>query len=129
MRRNIVFWGKLTHRLTCPFFMERKTIMKREFFDEMLLYFYGDECLYRTIGNLIWGGQYVPNEQVRKQMLSLSSRLSDNMDPVKWPEYLRRIRSNMIVRIQCEQDAEQENLAFMRAELKKMEAENEGKTD
>lgn len=103
--------------------------MKREFFDEMLLYFYGDECLCRTIGNLIYGGQYVPNEQVRKQMLSLSSRLSDNLDPTKWPEYLRRVRLNMTVRIRREQSAEQENLAFMRAELKKMEAGNEGKTD
>lgn len=103
--------------------------MKTEFFDKMILYIFGEPDLCRTIGNLIYGGQYVPNEQIRKQMISLSTRLSDDMDPVKWPEFLRRVRSNVGIRLQREKQAEQENLAFMRAELKKMEAGHEGKRD
>lgn len=89
--------------------------MKIEFLDAALLFVYGDDSLCRTIGNLIYGGQYVPNEQLRKQMISLSTRLSDGMDPVKWPEFLRRVRSNMGIRLQWEKQAEQENLAFMKA--------------
>ena len=79
--------------------------MKTEFFDKMLLYIYGEPDLCRTIGNLIYGGQYVSNEQIRKQMISLSTRLSDGMDPAKWPEFLRRVRSNMGIRLQREKEA------------------------
>jgi len=103
--------------------------MRIEFFDAELLFVYGDDSLCRTIGNLIYGDQCVPNEQIRKQMISLSIRLSDDMDPAKWPEFLRRVRSNVGIRLQREKQAEQENLAFMRAELKKMEAGHEGKRD
>ena len=78
-----------------PSSYERTTIVKIEFLDASLLYVYGDDSLCRTIGNLIYGGQYVPNEQIRKQMISFSTRLSDGMDPAKWPEFLRRVRSNM----------------------------------
>ncbi|MGN0359527.1 MAG: hypothetical protein ACI4EM_02165 [Hominisplanchenecus sp.] len=103
--------------------------MRIEFFDAALLFVYGDDSLCRTIGNLIYGGQYVPNEQIRKQMISLSTRLSDDMDPAKWPEFLRRVRPNVGIRLQMEKQAEQENLAFMKAELKRMEAGNEGNHD
>ena len=98
--------------------------MRIEFFDAALLFIYGDDCLCRTIGNLIYGGQYVPNKQIRRQMISLSTRLSDDMDPAKWPEFLRRVRSNVGIRLQREKQAEQENLTFMKAELKRMEAGN-----
>ena len=87
------------------------------FYDPMLIYIYGTESLDRTIGNLVWGGQYVPNEQVRKQMISLSIRLSDDMDPAKWPEFLRRVRSNMAVKLRGEEKAQKENLEMMRRVL------------
>ena len=103
--------------------------MKIEFFDAELLFLYGDDSLCRTIGNLVWGGQYVPNEQIRKQMISLSTRLSDDMDPARWPEFLRRVRSNVGIRLQREKEAELRNLAFMKAELKRMEVRNEGYHD
>ena len=98
--------------------------MRTEFFDAMLLYIYGEESLCRTVGNLIWGSQYVPNEQVMMQMIDLSVRLTDGMDPEKWPEFLRRVKSNMAVRLRGEQEARKENLEFMRSELKRMEVEH-----
>jgi len=88
--------------------------MRTEFYDPMLLYIYGEESLCRTICNLVWGGQYVPNEQVRMQMISLSIRLSDDMDPAKWPEFLRRVKTNMAVRMQGEEKAQKENIIQMR---------------
>jgi hypothetical protein len=91
--------------------------MRTAFYDPMLIYIYGTESLDRTIGNLVWGGQYVPNEQVRKQMISLSIRLSDDMDPAKWPEFLRRVRSNMAVKLRGEEKAQKENLEMMRRVL------------
>ena len=124
-----MFRGLLTLSLTRPCFFRKESIMKTEFFDKMILYIFGEPDLCRTIGNLIWGGQYVSDEQIRKQMLSLSTRLSDDMDPAKWPEFLRRVRSNVGIRLQREKQAEQENLAFMKAELKRMEAGNEGNDD
>ncbi len=120
-----VFEGSLAFFVDGPSSYERTTIMRIEFFDAELLFIYGDDRLCRTIGNLIYGGQYVSNEQIRKQMISLSTRLSDGMDPAKWPEFLRRVRSNMGIRLQREKEAYLENLAFMRAELERMEAGNE----
>lgn len=124
-----LFGGSLAFFVDGPSSYERTTIMKIEFLDAALLYVYGDDSLCRTIGNLIYGGQYVPNEQIRKQMISLSTRLSDGMDPAKWPEFLRRVRSNMGIRLQQEKESYLENLAFMRAELKRMEAGNEEQHD
>jgi hypothetical protein len=50
-------------------------------------------------------------------MISLSIRLSDDMDPAKWPEFLRRVRSNMAVKLRGEEKAQKENLEMMRRVL------------
>ena len=95
--------------------------MRTEFYDPMLIYIYGDESLCRTIGNLVWGSQYVPNKQVIEQMISLSVRLSDDMDPAKWPEFLRRVRSNMSVKLRGEEEAQRENIIQLREWMRRQE--------
>ena len=86
--------------------------------DYNIIYAFGSESLADTASNIYRAGDHVTNEKLQEQFHSLSNRLLEEMPEERWPEFLRRVRSNVRVMIEEDQRIQEENWEMMREYLK-----------
>lgn len=87
--------------------------------DLKIIYAFGSESLADTASNIYLAGEHVTNKELREQFHSLSNRLLEGMSEERWPEFLRRVRSNVRIMIEEGRRIQEENWEMMREWVRK----------
>ncbi len=91
---------------------------RSQYGDYKIIYAFGSESLADTASNIYLAGDRVTNKELQEQFHSLSNRFLEGMPEERWPEFLRRVRSNVRVMIEEDQRLQEENWEMMREWLR-----------
>lgn len=97
--------------------------------DLKIIYAFGSESLADTVSNIYLAGDRVTNEDLQEQFHSLSDRLLEGMPEERWPEFLRRVRSNVRVLIEEDRRIQEENWEMMREWVRTRDHQLKTETD
>ena len=97
--------------------------------DLKIIYAFGSESLADTVSNIYLAGDRVTNDELQEQFHSLSNRLLEGMPEERWPEFLRRVRSNVRVLIEEDRRIQEENWEMMREWVRTRDHQLKTETD